>query len=458
MKKLNKFMCVFLSAAMLVSAGTTSLADRSAEPQIGYYRAAASEQGVEGFISRLYKLAMGRDADGDGLKYWCDQLDNGTITASNIARFFFSCDEFYSLNYNVDNYVKVLYRVFFNREPDASGYTYWNDQIFYYGATRREVLEGFIASQEWADICASYGVVCGTGVVSNVSVGVSDGTKTFVKSLYNDVLGRKEDKDGFNYWCNELVAKRASAKSCAFGFTDSSEFKNKCASMSGEDMVKVFYKVFLDREPDKDGLKYWSSKAKGKNGINDLFEGFCNSEEFVNKCKELGIMVNFPAFDAAYSTPENPNETFTYTNAAGETIVVRGHYDRALAQQVFDKTNAVRTSRGIPALQYNQDLQRSANVRSRELVYNTTHTRPDGSKCTTAFPESGRVKGENLLSATAGDAEWYMSAWINSTYHMGNMLDTDYNYLAVSVFVTETTYSFPNGSGYTYFVIQDFMS
>ena len=102
MKKLNKFMCVFLSAAMLVSAGTTSLADRSAEPQIGYYRAAASEQGVEGFISRLYKLAMGRDADGDGLKYWCDQLDNGTITASNIARFFFSCDasgsSFQSLN------------------------------------------------------------------------------------------------------------------------------------------------------------------------------------------------------------------------------------------------------------------------------------------------------------------------------------------------------------------------
>ena len=109
-------------------------------------------------------------------------------------------------------------------------------------------------------------------------------------------------------------------------------------------------------------------------------------------------------------------------------------------------------------MKYNQDLQRTANVRSRELVYNTTHTRPDGSSYSTVFPANSRVKGENLLSATAGDADWYMSAWINSTYHMGNMLDGDYTYLAVSVFVTETKYSFPNGSGYTYFVIQDFMS
>ena len=60
--------------------------------------------GVEGFIARLYKLAMGREHDQTGLDYWTGKLDSGEINASNIARFFFSCDEFYShMNGNTDS-------------------------------------------------------------------------------------------------------------------------------------------------------------------------------------------------------------------------------------------------------------------------------------------------------------------------------------------------------------------
>lgn len=390
--------------------------------------------GVEGFIARLYDLVMGRSYDQEGLDYWKGQLDSGSMNASNIARFFFSCDEYYSLGYSLDDYITVLYKVFFDRKPDSEGFNYWKGLVLNNGKTRRDVLEGFINSQEWADVCIRFGVVSGTGVQPSYSVSRPQGVTDFVNSLYKDVLGRDSDKSGLDFWCDSLTYMTNSAKSSAKGFFDSDEFKALYKSKSDEDRVKVFYKVFLGREAEGDGLDYWKGQIKGKSvkeGISILFNGFVDSPEFADKCKKLGIIVNMPNPTPVYKAPS----VITYTvETSSGTKSYSGYLDKELALNIMDATNAYRVSLGLPELSVNKDLIKATDIRVVELCYSFSHTRPNGGKFNSANP-SCTANAENIAAGYGTmDASFVLNSWKSSSGHNKNMTSS-YNSIGVSVFV-----------------------
>ena len=79
-----------------------------------------------------------------------------------------------------------LYRACLSRKPDAEGIAWWVRQIDA-GMELREVAARFIDSEEFR---IEYG-------------SVSD--KVFVTLLYNNVLGREPDADGYAYWLNKLT-------------------------------------------------------------------------------------------------------------------------------------------------------------------------------------------------------------------------------------------------------------
>ena len=54
-------------------------------------------------------------------------------------------------------FVTILYRAFFDREPDAPGYQVWVDWLNS-GAGRQDLLNGFIYSLEFENICDAYGI------------------------------------------------------------------------------------------------------------------------------------------------------------------------------------------------------------------------------------------------------------------------------------------------------------
>ena len=79
-----------------------------------------------------------------------------------------------------------LYIASFNRAPDAIGLNYWGGR-FYDGMTLPEIAKSFFVQPETV---AAYPP--------------SMATRTFVTTVYNNVLSRAPDTDGLNYWVREI--------------------------------------------------------------------------------------------------------------------------------------------------------------------------------------------------------------------------------------------------------------
>lgn len=109
-------------------------------------------EGVTRFIVRCYRLCLGREVDQDGLNSWCSQLLNGANTAKDVAYGFVFSDEFQSKNLSDEDYIKVLYRVFMDREADRAGLSDWLSMMDN-GASREDIFNGFADSPEFARLC-----------------------------------------------------------------------------------------------------------------------------------------------------------------------------------------------------------------------------------------------------------------------------------------------------------------
>ena len=107
-----------------------------------------------------------------------------------------------------------------------------------------------------------------------------------------------------------------------------------------------------------------------------------------------------------------------------------------LAQQIFDLTNAERTSRGLNALSYSYDLQEAANTRAREASVKFSHTRPNGQSCHDIVTKDYNVTGENLIMADKpiATAENLVAEWMSSEGHRYNILLPEFTELAVGVY------------------------
>ncbi len=115
---------------------------------------------VRAFVGRLYRQCLGRRPDTSGYEYWSSQLQNHVISGTNCAYGFFFSPEFTSANYSNAEYVTRLYRVLLGREPDQAGLNNWVTTLNS-GVSRQDVFYGFAHSAEFTQICADYGIVRG---------------------------------------------------------------------------------------------------------------------------------------------------------------------------------------------------------------------------------------------------------------------------------------------------------
>ncbi|MCQ2466216.1 MAG: DUF4214 domain-containing protein [Clostridia bacterium] len=479
MKLYRKFLSVVLSLSVISSIAFPAVAaeknfinyeadDVLIEVMGKDYSSVVYPTTIDGFLMRLYNLVMQRDYDTQGINYWKAKLSSGQMNASNVARYFFTCDEFYNLNYSDEEYVTVLYKVFFNRAPDASGKTYWLNQLKA-GKSKRYVLEGFISSTEWANTCLNYGVVSGTTTVPTASKAPSTSVTNFVKSLYTDVLGRSADVGGMSYWANELTYMRKSAQDVAKGFFFSSEFERIYKNNSPEDNVKIFYKVFLGRTPDSSGLTYWANQIRSGKSLLEVYNGFCNSTEFASKCAAMGIIPVMPSSNAQYNKPEPVKATPAPTsvpstgvdksvksysiNTTSGDVIITGYYDTQMAYDIFILLNNYRQANGVAPLEWNGTMVVGTNVRATEIVYTWDHYRPNGHLFNTV-PNGNMMRGENIAKASYSTAQGFFDEWKNSPGHNSNMLDSSYKTVSISVFVADS--GNPYAGPYYYFAVQNF--
>ncbi len=114
-------------------------------------------EGVTAFVTRLYNKALGRSGDEDGMETWCRAILRKEKTVEEVAFGFIFSPEFLNKYYGNEQYVKILYRTFMDREYDSAGLIYWMDKLNA-GVAREEVFRGFARSPEFSGIMQEYGI------------------------------------------------------------------------------------------------------------------------------------------------------------------------------------------------------------------------------------------------------------------------------------------------------------
>ena len=71
----------------------------------------------------------------------------------------------------------------------------------------------------------------------------------------------------------------------ARGFLFSNEFKGK--NIGNEDLVKILYRVYMNREADPEGLKTWTEKLDNGTALKDLLDTFSKTNEFKKVVSEM---------------------------------------------------------------------------------------------------------------------------------------------------------------------------
>ena len=124
------------------------------------------------------------------------------------------------------------------------------------------------------------------------------------------------------------------------------------------------------------------------------------------------------------------------TSAEAKPVEQPAQTDVAAAKQdIIDRTNALRRTKGVAALRVNDKLMQAAQVRADEMaasgVY--SHTRPDGRKSNTVT--DSKYTGENLHNISElyleqqhkTLSEAVVELWSNSKAHADNMTSSRYS-------------------------------
>ena len=119
-----------------------------------------------------------------------------------------------------------------------------------------------------------------------------------------------------------------------------------------------------------------------------------------------------------------------------------------IESEVLALQNQERARQGLPALQYDPELQNAARIRSRELCQAGVfaHTRPDGRQWNTVLiedvPYDYLSAGENLAIVESTDPnidlpedpDFWVDGWIDSPPHYKNMIRAEYNRAGVGIY------------------------
>ncbi len=256
------------------------------EPTPTPTEAPAPEENPTSFIERCYTVALGREAEEEGLDYWVDNLNNGQACGAQVGFGFIFSAEYQNRERSNEEFVNDLYAMYFGREADEAGFAYWINALEN-GSSREEVFAGFANSEEFYNLCTSYGVTAGC-YVPGMDLQAQGGVNCFVARLYKVCLNRLPDMAGQNGWTMQLINGEVTGSTVAFGFVFGPEFI--ALNLDNTDYVKYMYRAFFGREADEEGLVYWVDMLEtGTASREDVFSGFTGSAEFVNLCASYGI-------------------------------------------------------------------------------------------------------------------------------------------------------------------------
>ncbi len=160
------------------------------------------------FVDLVYRNVLDRSPDNVGRSYWVGQLRAGQSRGSVMTGFsesaeFVTATATAAPHTDSEGQIARLYRAYFDRDADSTGFCYWAGQIDGLGVD--SVSGEFAQSVEFVD---TYGQV---------------GDDEFVALVYRNVLGRDPDDAGRAFWSREL-SRGLSRGRVMTAFSESTEY------------------------------------------------------------------------------------------------------------------------------------------------------------------------------------------------------------------------------------------
>ena len=240
------------------------------------------------FVERIYKFVLDREPEEEGAAFWTDELYAFRRTGAEVAQGFIFSPEFENRNTTNEEFVTILYKTFFGRDPEEEGMNFWLTQLKSGTMDRVTVANGFIYSQEWADTCASYGIRSGGDLKPAGKISPTELTYAFVERMYTTALGRSYDEEGKQYWAGELANFNVTGEFVGAAFFLSDEMNGY--NLSDSEYLTRLYQTFMGRPPETDGFNYWMGRLAGGMSRYELVYSFTRSPEFVDKCIKARIV------------------------------------------------------------------------------------------------------------------------------------------------------------------------
>ena len=292
------------------------------------------DEKIRAFVQRCYRMILNRDPDEGGMNTWFNELKSGRKAASEIIDKFVNSPEYIEKNHTESESVEILYNAMLGRGSDPAGKANWVTKLEN-GQPFAVVINGFCVSKEFTGICASYGIEPGTVKVQALSgmaeeealsmlaykakkpitkksetnptrveiinpsdtIDMNIGTavqavyineekaKEFISRCYQCILGREASAAELDNWIGQMTNGTKTPDQIARGFLFSNEFKGK--NISNEDLVKILYKVYMNRDADPEGLKTWTEKLDGGTELKALLDAFAKTSEFKKVVNEM---------------------------------------------------------------------------------------------------------------------------------------------------------------------------
>ena len=140
------------------------------------------------------------------------------------------------------------------------------------------------------------------------------------------------------------------------------------------------------------------------------------------------------AVSKKYIKPIYPNSSNNTGGSSGTTTSTTSM--NADEKEVFDLINKQRTNNGLQALKIDNEFQKVARIKAQDMVDNNyfAHESPTYGtpfQMLKSFKISYKTAGENIAANSSNSGA--VNAWMNSSGHKANILNSGYNYTGIGV-------------------------
>lgn len=209
------------------------------------------------FVNQLFQDLLSRPADPNGLNYWLNGLQNGSLTRGSIGAAVLAGAEFQAAG----AYVYAAYLSLLGRKPDFAGWLFWDTQLELGSTSQSGFVNALLGSFEYQQ-----------------GFGNRDST-SFVTALYQNAFQRSPDPAGLAYWVGLLNTGALTRADVASAFIASVEFAGRRNAMN----VDLLYFGLLRRDPEAGGSAYWLSRMNGGLSLAGAFSLFTQTVEYLDR-------------------------------------------------------------------------------------------------------------------------------------------------------------------------------